>query len=319
MDRKKSSFIRIISWSVVAVLLTAVLVLGLLDKIKIPFAWIGLHSSYYYADAGKYQVGGAKIAGSDVKALDINWIDGSVKVEVYGGDTVQFFEESSEPLKENQKLHYYNKHGKLMIQYKQARRSLIFWGGNMSKELTVKIPEKTAEAMGLVKVDTVSSDTVIKGITADKIDLDSVTGSFKVAGCKTQKLLLDSTNGELTGDALTVEDVLDTDTVSGDVDVAGSIHRVDSQSISGSVAVTSKICPSKIETDTASGNVTLCIPENSGFTFKNDSVSNAVHSDFQMIYEKGGGTYKAGGADFSFASVSGDVSIRKLNKPQTVQ
>lgn len=311
MDRRQSAIIRIAAWSAVAVALAVLLLLGLVGKI--PPIIFGFNTGYNYADSNKYQSGSGTVDGDKVHDLDINWIDGSIKIEVYDGEDVQISEKSRKNLKEDEQLQYYNKNGRLMIQYQKARKKLLSLEGNLGKELTVKIPISTAEEMGYVGVDTVSSDTGMDGITADKIDLNSTSGDFELTGCRTSKLLMNSTSGSLTGESLFVEGELNTDSTSGDVNIKGSVLRIDSDSTSGSVNVESKVCPEKVRTDTVSGSVTLSLPENDGFKFKNDTVSGMVKCDFYVTFENDHGIYKNGGADFSFDSVSGDVSIKPLD------
>lgn len=311
MDRRQSALIRIVAWSVAAVALLVILLLGLAGRITPIF--FGFNTGYYYADSNKYQSGSGKIDGDEVHDLDINWIDGSIRIEVYEGDTVQIFEKSQKNLKEDDQLQYYNKNGRLMIQYQKARKKLLSLEGNLQKELTVKIPVRTAEKMGYVGVDTVSSDTRMDGITADKIDLNSTSGDFELTECRTSKLFMNSTSGSLTGEALYVDKELNTDSTSGNVNVKGSVLMIHSDSTSGSVNVESEACPEKVRTDTVSGSVTLIIPENDGFKFKSDSVSGMVKCDFYVTFENDHGVYKDGGADFSFDSVSGDVSIKPLD------
>lgn len=309
MDRRQSAIIRIIAWSVAAAALVIILVLGLTGN----FHWfnIGFSSGYYYPDSGKYQAGAGKIDGSEINDLDINWMGGSVRVEVYDGDTVQFYEKASRDLKEIEQLHYYNRNGRLMIQYQKAQKKMLSMGKSLSKELTIKIPEETGKRLGYVGIDTISSNTRIKGITADRFNLNSTSGDFELEKCKTAKLEMDSTSGCLTGLDVTVEDKLNTNTTSGSVNVKGSCRKVESDTVSGDVEIESSTCPDKIKTDSVSGDFILAIPENDGFTYHLDTVSGSFNCDFGVTHADERGTYKDGGASFNLGSVSGDFTIKK--------
>lgn len=313
MDRKQSSIIRIVSWSVVAVMLTVVLVLGINGRLW-NHGWfsIGFNSSMAYKNADRYQAGGAEIKGDEVSDLEVNWIDGSVEIEVYDGDTIQFSETSRRNLEEKEKLQYYNDKGRLIIQYqKPEKKFFAMVSSNLNKDLTIKIPAATAKTMGIVEVDTISTDSRIHGIAADKIELDSTSGDFEVVSCYTEKFSFDSTSGSLTGKSLIVEGELDTDTISGDVKVEGSVQKANMGSTSGSLHLDSDICPDKVVTDTISGDVILMIPENNGFTYEKDTINGSLECEFQVTQREDEGTYKNGGASFSFDSTSGDIAIKK--------
>ena len=309
MNRRESAWIRIIAWTIVAAVLFLILILGIMGRFH--GINIGFGSGYTYADAGKYKAGPGQIDAGQVNELDINWVDGSVKIQVYDGDTVQFQETASIKLKKNKQLHYYNKNGRLMIQYQKSQRSLFSFGNSGNKEVTVKIPKKTADAMGYVGVDTVSGDTWMKGIHAERMNLDTVSGDINIEECSAFKLDMDSTSGELIGRGLDVKDSLETDTTSGNVKIEGNFEAIETDTVSGSVEVISSTCPNKVETDSTSGEVLLVIPENDGFTYKMDSVSGSFRCDFEVSQEEDRGEYKNGNASFRFDSVSGNVSIRK--------
>lgn len=312
MERKNWAIVRLVSWSVAALALTVILLLGITGRIGYGtwFFNIGsVASGYRYADADKYKAGNGKIDGDAVQSLDVDWIDGDINIEVYDGDTVEFFEKSSADLDEEEQLHYYNKKGRLMIKYrKSARKSFV---DNLEKELTIRVPKKTAKSLKEVNVDTISSWTNIKGISADKSVLDSASGDFDLADCQISDVRMDSTSGQMTGEALVIADKLVANTTSGDVQVSGSVGSINFDTVSGVLTLDSEICPKTVKTDSVSGNVTLKIPDNEGFAFEKDSVSGRVTCDFNISYEEDAGVYKNGKAQFDFESVSGDIIIEK--------
>lgn len=313
MDRRQSAFIRLIAWSIAAVALVIILLLGITGRFHwFNFGFNGFNSGYYYTDTDKYQAGDGEIEGDKVRDLEINWISGDIKVEVYDGDTVQFFEKSSKELNENEQLHYYNKNGRLIIQFQKAQKKMLSMGKGLNKELTVKIPESTAKAMGYFCVDTVSSETRIKGIHVNKMNLNSTSGGFEIDKCSSVKLTIDSTSGSITANSLVVEEKLELNTTSGSASLEGSFQSVSSDTVSGSIDIISDICPEKVRTDSVSGSVTLAIPENNGFTYRKDTVSGSLKCDFAVSQEDDKGIYKDGDAVFDFESVSGSITIKEL-------
>lgn len=310
MERRNWAMVRLFAWSITAAALIVILFLGITGKIN----WISfsLYGGYHYADAKRYTPGGADLDADEVEDLDINWIDGRVQIEVYDGDTVQFHENTSRNLKEAEQLQYYNKNGRLIIQYQKSQRKVLSTSLERHKELIVKIPEKIAESMGFVGVDTISSETKITGITAKNINLDSTSGEFKLKGCRALKIMMNSTSGDLIGESIVAEELLTVDTVSGDAEVEGSIADIDFSAVSGDLTAKTKVCPQNVKTDTVSGSVYLTIPDNKGFTYSKDTVSGSMTCDFNTINKEDEGTYKDGDAEFEFESVSGDFTIKKL-------
>lgn len=270
MSRRQSAIIRIIAWSIAAIALIVVLILGMTRRLGISsFTSFGF-SGYTYSNGDKYKAGGASIDADKVDELEIDWMSGDVHVEANDGSTVQFEEKNEKRLKENEKLHYYNDHGTLKIEFKKSERKFFSTGGfKKEKELIVRIPRKELDS---ISVDTVSADITVSGITAESLTIDTTSGDTKVDG-KFQEIELDTVSGEFLAELLN--------------------------------------CPEELKTDSVSGDLTVRIPDNEGFTYKKDSVSGSFNCDFNVNQKEDRGTYKNGDASFSFDTVSGDISIEK--------
>lgn len=309
MNRKQSAVIRLIAWSIAAVVLITILITGLNGSAD----WfiIRFSNGIHYPNANKYQTGNAEIDADKIHDLDIDWTGGSVLVEAYDGKTVSLYEQAPRKLKEKEQLRYYNDNGRLKIRYQRSQWKLFSFTGSLKKKLIVRLPAETAKHLGYMRIDSVSSETAVNGITAGKISLDSVSGGFKLKNCRTPRLSMNSTSGGLTGASLYVDGSLDTDTTSGSVHIEGSFKSVDADTISGDIAIRSKICPDKVSTDTVSADTLLVIPENKGFTYRTDSVSGSVDCQFDTASTGEKKVYKNGEASFRFESVSGDISIQK--------
>lgn len=313
MSKKQSAIVRIVAWSVVAVVLTAMLLLGIKGKLgNISTGRFSISLAQQYRDASKYQAGNASIGGDEVKALEINWLDGTIDVEVYDGDTVEVSETADKSLDESDKLHYYNRDGRLIIQYRKSERKFFSWFGSsdLNKRLLIRIPKATAGALKDLDIDTISSDSVVSGLTAETMTLDSTSGDFELKGCAAGSLEMDSTSGSLKGDLLKVSGGLEADTTSGNADLKGTFGRVDFDTVSGSLTLDAQNCPERIETDTVSGDVNLILPEGEGFSYEMDSVSGGVNCEFPVTQKGSKGIYGDGNADFNFDSVSGDVTLK---------
>lgn len=63
--------------------------------------------------------------------------------------------------------------------------------------------------------------------------------------------------------------------------------------------------------DTASGSLTLVLPEDCGFTVSLDSLSGRFSSDFATTTQNGRHIYGDGSCKINVSSMSGGVTIRK--------
>lgn len=314
MNKRQSAIIRVISWSVVAVVLAGLLVLGINGRINwwsgsFPFSF---GSSFSYMNANKYDAGPGQVDADNINALEINWLDGEVAVQTYEGDSVRFTETADKSLKKEEQLRYYNDRGTLKIQYKKAGRTFFSFGGrSLNKKLVVEIPESLAEKLRELSVDTVSGDVKISGVHAEDIELDSTSGDLILMQCSAVDCSADSTSGIFEADDFVVENELEVSTTSGDFKMKGSVAKLEFDTVSGDLNLDSERCPEKVVTDSVSGSVTLIIPENEGFTYDKDTVSGSLQCEFEVTQREDKGTYRDGDASFSFDTVSGDITIKK--------
>ncbi len=295
---KKSAVIRLIIWSFTALLLTAVLVVtlvftgggrGLLGGFSLSFGG-------RYPDAASYTVGGGSVS-ERITSLSVEWYGGSIEVSAYGGDTVEISENGAGS-DEDDALRYRVTGGRLEIKPRKSEWLFAF-GSFKDKELTVKIPSAFMEDFRGLKIDSTTADIYLDGISA--------SGSVEI----------ENVSGEITAENITARS-FECDTVSGGVSVLGAVSRFTFDSVSGDARLDNSVALSELEADTVSGDVTLILPENSGFEIEFDSVSGELECDFPLVSRDGEKICGAGGAEFSADSVSGDLVIRKNSGAGTV-
>lgn len=286
---KRNAIARIIIWSLVAVLLTSLLVVGISSSPSSFFTgdWSSGIIGVTYKNSALYNVGGGTVT-DEFHSIKVNWTNGKINIEAYDGeDTVISETEVAE--KEN-KLRWRVEDGVLKIQQMAAG---IRFGLKKTpkKTLTVKIPSSAAEKLKSVNTDSVSAEVNIIGVAAsDKIEIDTVSGSAELKNIKTAKL--------------------DIDTVSGEVNAEGEISELESDSVSGDITVSSAVPLEKLDCDSTSGNIRLTIPKNSGFTLKADTVSGDISCGLPTVSEsKNRRVCGDGSADFETDTVSGDLII----------
>lgn len=286
---KRNAIARIIIWSLVAVLLTSLLVVGISSSPSSFFTgdWSLGGIGVTYKNSALYNVGGGTVT-DEFQSIKVNWTNGKINIEAYDGeDTVISETEVAE--KEN-KLRWRVEDGVLKIQ-QMAAGMRFGLKQTPKKTLTVKIPSNVAEGLKAVTSDSVSAEVTITGISAsDKIEIDTVSGGANLKNIKTEKL--------------------DIDTVSGSIKAAGEFTELESDSVSGDVTVSSATPLKKLDCDSTSGNIRLTIPKNSGFTLKADTVSGDISCGIPTVSEsKNRRVCGDGSADFETDTVSGDLII----------
>lgn len=286
---KRNAIARIIIWSLVAVLLTSLLVVGISSSPSSFFTgdWSSGIIGVTYKNSALYNVGGGTVT-DEFHSIKVNWTNGKINIEAYDGeDTVISETEVAE--KEN-KLRWRVEDGVLKIQ-QMAAGMRFGLKQTPKKTLTVKIPSNVAEGLKAVTSDSVSAEVTITGISAsDKIEIDTVSGGANLKNIKTEKL--------------------DIDTVSGSIKAAGEFTELESDSVSGDVTVSSATPLKKLDCDSTSGNIRLTIPKNSGFTLKADTVSGDLSCGLPTVSEsKNRRVCGDGSADFETETVSGDLII----------
>ena len=289
---KRNAIARIVIWSLVTVLLTSLLIVGINASPSSFFTgdWSLGIIGVTYKNSALYNVGGGTVT-DEFHSIKVNWTNGKINIESYDGeDTVISETEVAE--KEN-KLRWRVEDGVLKIQ-QMAAGMRFGLKKTPKKTLTVKIPSSAAEKLKNVNTDSVSAEVNIIGIAASgKIEIDTVSGSAALKSIKTARL--------------------DIDTVSGEVNAEGEISELESDSVSGDITVSSAIPLEKLDCDSTSGNIRLTIPKNSGFTLKADTVSGDISCGLPTVSEsKNRRVCGDGSADFETDTVSGDLIIKGM-------
>lgn len=287
---KTSAIIRIITWSIVAIFLVVVLVNSINGD-----GILGLNigfSGYSYSNSSKYLVADGLIGVNDIRNIDIDWISGKVRVEEYNGDRIEFYEENSSGLDEDEKMRYLVENGNLKIKFKKSKKIASFlFNNSFSKTLIIKIPSSLSNELSNFEVDCVSSKVEIDNLIANNISIEAVSGEIDI--------------NNVISEALNVE------TVSGNVNISGNIDFIENESVSGKIMMDLDNCPKEIKSETVSGSINISIPENEGFTAKYESLSAKFTSDFEVNKTKDEAIYKNGESNFVFESVSGRININK--------
>ncbi len=287
---RKSAVARIIIWSLTAILVTSLLIVGISIRPSSFFSgdWAFGIAGVTYKNSELYNVGGGTVT-DELQGIKVNWTNGEINIESYDGENTVISETEVEG--EENKLRWRVENGILKIEQMAAGMRFGF-KKTPKKALTVKIPSDTAENLKSVITDSVSAEINIIGVSAsDKIKIDTVSGDADLKNIKAGKL--------------------DINTVSGNLRADGEISELESDSVSGDITVSSAVPPKKLDCDSTSGDIRLTIPKNSGFTLESDTVSGSISCELPTVSEsKNRRVCGDGSAEFETDTVSGDVVIK---------
>lgn len=172
-------------------------------------------------------------------------------------------------------------------------------------------------------VDTASGTVETKGIRVNEADFDSASGSVTVQGM-VEELEIDTASGKVTvdvtglssGESQTATDAhkVTVDTASGSITFVGRVQELELGTASGRMDITLTAPARTVSLDTASGDVTLRLPDDiPGFTVDIDSASGDL--SVNGFATEGGNrhkTYGNGSTKIDVDSASGDIFVEKI-------
>jgi DUF4097 and DUF4098 domain-containing protein YvlB len=301
--KKKAGLIVLLA---IALVVAAFLILTGLGVINTEIFKEGFDMGYIYTNSDSYLVGSAEISASDIKEIDIDWVEGSVNIEVHTGDKLIISE--PEDLEDADRLRYKVENGRLTIKF---RKSSFFRFKPLDKPLTVKIPE-SYRSFVLFMIETVSANMKAASIIGDEVKLEAVSGNISIKDFTCNLMKVETVSGNIQIDNAAVEE-LKLEAVSGDINFIGNADDVDAETVSGTINLTSHTCPHTLDFESVSGDIKLRIPENDGFELRLETVSGDFSCAFPTTKERKEYVYKNGRADFKVETVSGDIKIERLD------
>ena len=227
---------------------------------------------------------------ADIKNLEIEWVSGSIRVErrpnieriyvseYYSSDTdkTMICKQSGQTLK---------------IRFCEESIAFSSFGINaeVSKDLVITVPE-TWNCKEL-DIDTAVAEVELNDLTVQKFDFDGASGVCWINNCNI--------------------DELDIDTASGDVHFSGTLESLDCDAASADCNIEVFNIPRSIKIDGLSGDLTLVLPPDAGFTCNLDTMSGSFDTDFEFRMNED--TYICGNGDckIKVSAMSGSVSILK--------
>ena len=232
-----------------------------------------------------------------IREIKIDWISGSVTVEP--GDVQEITFSESGAATDRYKMVWKQSGDKLVIQNCKDS-NVVGFGihiGEGSKDLTVIVPR--GWVCNSLELDTASTDLTVRDVIIREVEIDSASGTAKFENCTVSSL--------------------DVDTASGDVTFSGSLNELDFEAASASFTGVLENVPDQVNMDSMSGDLTLTLPEDAGFTVSLDAMSSDFSSDFPTVKKNKSYVCGDGHCKIDVDAMSGDVSILKQSADAAVK
>lgn len=300
---KTNAIIRIVIFSLVILVLSSILVGGIALRDR-GFDWVyRLHQgseevSPISADSAEHHeneenhdyASSAQRTSGKIDELSIDWASGSITIRP--GDTDEILYEETGDFDSANAMVAKVSGSKLTIQYCKDGSFLkggFSFGGSLHKDLTITVPRDWV--CRELEIDVASADLDIRDLTIQEFDFDGASGSCTLTDCAVGEMSLD--------------------TASGDITFSGTLDALDCDSASAKLQLELRNTPRSIDMDTASGSLTMVLPEDCGFTVSLDTLSGRFSSDFATTTQNGHHIYGDGSCKINVSSMSGGVTIRK--------
>ena len=227
--------------------------------------------------------------GTDITALDIDWVSGEVEILVTSGSAVSVMERVERGTSPAYAMAVSEQDGVLKVRY--VEDEFLTLPDLPSKKLVVHLPREVAENLTEVRLSSVSADFDVEALTFDDAFREEEIAFVKA-------------------------DTVAVSTVSGKIELDGSFRRVTGGSTSGEIDLTLRSCPEKLNLTSVSGDIELELPEDAGFTLNHSTVSGGLSSELRLNW-KWNDLYTYGDSDsseFTVSTTSGDLDIKKIEK-----
>lgn len=259
---------------IVAALLVGAVILGVLNALVGKGKWTFGWTDYSYDDAD-YEVGDGSIPATRITAIDLDWIDGNVRIIACKDAFLSLTESADSELTEASRVRWkVNELGELSIKY---RKSSFFLGKthNKNKDLILRVPERFFEGLK-VSVHTRSANVFVEGIAAQEMVLNAESGNFALlSGSSAAILVAKSESGRLL--------------------IGGSIsEQMELFAKNGEIRVETDQLPkqSKIESESKNENIYLELSPAQAFSLGFESENGRYISEFSL--EQSGGRLLTG-------------------------
>lgn len=238
----------------------------------------------------------AEFDANAVKDIHINWEAGAVRIKVTDDEDqykIQVVEYTGGSSKSYPRMAASCVNEILTIDYRAS-----FIGGFAGcgffghKVLEITLPIDAAESLRLLEISGASGQYDLQGFYCETLETSIASGSFVAQDVNAKELRINAASGQL---AFSGEytDQIDLNLASGNLQITSTATEL----------------PKAIYADIMSGNVTLNLPQDPGFTATVDRVSGEFNCDFDTLNREGSLVYGDGSCAIDIDIASGNVSL----------
>ena len=270
-----------------------------------------------YSSDGTYS-----IQMNELKKLNIDWISGSVTVELTDSDSIVIQEVSDKTIREKDALRYGVSGTTLRVQ--ACKKNYV--GKLPRKDLTIFLPRSLAAGLKECEFNTVSASVSADDLGLDELEINTVSGRVNLEHLVADEASVNSVSGKVDMYMCGFES-LRLDSVSGEARFSGEANKIKGSSVSGKFDFTLKDCreikintmsgditlalagtPREVQIDTTSGTTRLTLPKDASCTIRLDAMSGKLYQNEEAVPTKQL-TLGDGAVEFDIDSMSGSVYV----------
>ncbi len=282
-----------------------------------------------------------QIVDKSVTSVRVNWIAGDVKILKSSDHSIHIEQSATNDLPEKNRFTSSIENGTLIIKDNSEANWRFFF--SESTNLNLYCPDQYFDSVSLSctsgsisgenlqaksldvgstsadlavsgKFETVSLKSVSGAITGENLKANSLSakttsGDINLSGA-VDSVTFSSTSGKINGENLQTKS-LDAGSTSGDMNVTGTFDTLSLKSVSGKMNAFCNQMPKTIVSASTSGDVSLNLPQNDGFTVSFHSTSGKLRSDFALQQNDEERVYKNGSGKIKVQTVSGGLTLHQ--------
>lgn len=234
-------------------------------------------------------------ADGSFENLRVSWAAGSVWIGIVSDDqadgAIQIYERMRGNVPRDQMMDIESHGNTVEVLYNKPSQAWFGCGIIGSKHLLVLIPQSAAGCLESLTLEVASGESTIYGLDCSKIDISMASGKLKVS--------------ETAGSEFSIE------ASSGSADISGAFrNRIDISALSGNINFATLHTPNSASLEVASGNATLTLPENAGFTAQVDKASGSFNCDYETIQRGDAYICGDGRSSIDIDMASGNVTLK---------
>lgn len=285
---KTNAIVRIVLFSL------AILILGGILLVVLCFGLLradgNTHIEKYTETSDVVEQADINYYSTQVRNIDIEWVSGTITI-LKNAAVSEITVTEYAPINTEHQMQCKQSGQTLKIKFSEESMKFPSFGidVDVSKDLIITVPADWS---------------------CNSLDIDAAAAAVEIIDLSINELDFDGASGTLVLDSCDI-DILDIDTASGNVEFSGTLKELDFDAASARFDGEFFNIPQKLDLDAMSGDMTLVLPEHSGFYLEHETVSGSFDSDFD--FHTMGAHYECGDSacKIKISALSGDVNILK--------